>query len=211
MTGVLFELNVRRFSMTHIKSALEIALEKTDTIKSDKSALAAAGGREEGKKLASAFFQNPGMDVAKELKGTPEEKLSAVKEGFFQVVLANLTLPRDEEDVKKLDPIAAALGVLVENRGQINSLKAQLSRFFRQWLDDKNHLDEALQQQLGPMLRQKEAQLARQIGRPVKIDPKSDPDYLKAYSKNMGNLESQYGEALAQAKGDLTALFEKAK
>jgi hypothetical protein len=197
--------------MTHIKSALEIALEKTDTIKSDKSALIAAEGREEGKKLASAFFQNPGMDLAKELKGISPEKLSAVKDGFFQVVLANLTLPRDEEEIKKLDPIAAALGILVESKGRINTLKTQLSQFFSQWLDDKNHLDEALRQQFEPILRQKEAQLARQIGRSVKIDPKTDPDYLKAWSKNMGNLESQYGNALAQAKKDLAELFEKAK
>jgi hypothetical protein len=197
--------------MTHIKSALEIALEKTDTIKSDKSALIAAESKEEGKKLASAFFQNPEMDLAKELKGIIPEKLSAVKEGFFRVVLANLTLPRDEEEIKKLDSIAAALEILMENRRQINTLKTQLSQFFSQWLDDKNRLDAVLQQQFDPILKQKEAQLARQIGRPVKIDPKSDPDYMKAYSKNMGNLESQYGNALAQAKKDLTALFEKAK
>ena len=88
--------------MTLIKSALELAMEKTDGIKSDKSSLAAAEGKEEGKKLAGAFFQNPGMDLAGELKKLPKEKLSAIKEGFLQIVLANLVLPRDEEDIKKL-------------------------------------------------------------------------------------------------------------
>ena len=196
--------------MTFIKSALEIALEKTDGIKGDKSALAAAEGKDEGRKLASAFFQDPpGMDLAGALKNIPADRLSAVKEGIFSVVLANLILPRDEEDIKNLDPLSAALEILIKDKAQIKTLKSQLAGFFKQWLDDKKQLEEALRQQLGPMLKQKEAQLARQLGRAVRIDPRTDPDYMKAYNKNMGNLESQYASALAQAKEDIAALLEK--
>ncbi|MDR1931681.1 MAG: hypothetical protein LBQ57_02550 [Spirochaetales bacterium] len=193
--------------MTHIRSALEIALEKTDDIKSDKSALAAAEGKEEGKKLASAFFQNPSMDLGGALKNIAADKLPAVKEGFVQVILANLILPRNEEDIKKLDPAAAALLVLTGNKASISSLKSQILKFFRQWLDDRKHLDETLRRQLGPMLKQKEAQIARQLGRPVKIDPLSDADYMKAYNKNMGNLENQYAGALTRVKEDVTAML----
>jgi hypothetical protein len=193
--------------MTFIKSALEIALEKTDNIKSDKSALAVAEGREEGKKLASAFFREPGMDLAGALKNIPREKLSAVKEGFFQVILANLILPRDEEDMKKLDPTIAALEVLAGGGGRIKALKTQIVQFFRQWLEAKKHLDESLHRQLGPLLKQKEAQIAQQLGRSVRIDPRTDPDYMKAYNKNMGSLESQYGSALSQAKQDIAAMM----
>ena len=194
--------------MTHIRSALEIALEKTDGIKSDKSSLAAAEGKEEGKKLASAFFQDPGMDLAGALKNLAKEKLPAVKEGFFQIILANLVLPRDEADIKKLDAIAGALGILTGKKADIASLSTQLAGFFRQWLDDKKHLDEALRQQLGPLLKQKEAQIAQQYGRPVRIDPRTDPDYMKAYNTNMGSLEERYAGALAQAKEDIAAMLE---
>ena len=192
--------------MAQIKSALEIALEKTDGIKSDKSSLAAAEGKEEGKKLASTFFQNPGMDLAGALKNMPREKLPAVKEGFFQVILANLVLPRDEEDIKQLGAITSALGILTGKKTHIAHFAEQLTGFFRQWLEDKKHLDEALRQQLGPLLKQKEAQLAQQLGRPVRIDPRTDPDYMKAYNKNMGNLESRYSEALTQAKEEIAAM-----
>ena len=195
--------------MTHIKSALEIALAKTDSIKSDKLALSAAEGREEGKKLASAFFQNSEMDLAKELKNLPEEKLSAAKEGFFQIVFANIVLPRDEKDIKILDPIAKALGILTGKTSQVDTLKNQLAQFFAQWLGDKKQLEEAIWQKLGPMMKQKEEQVSRQMGRQVKIDPKSDPDYMKAYNANIGNLESQYGSALAQAKEDLAAMMKE--
>ena len=193
--------------MTHIRSALEIALEKTDGIKSDKSALAAAEGKEEGKKLASSFFQNPGMDLAVALKNLPKEKLSAVKEGFSQVILANLVLPRDDADIKKLDAIAAALGILTGKKADISSFMTQLAGFFRQWQEDKKNLDEALRQQLGPLLKQKEAQIAQQYGRPVRIDPRTDPDYMKAYNRHMGNLEERYAGTLAQAKEDIAAML----
>jgi hypothetical protein len=195
--------------MTYIKSAMEIALEKTSDIKSDRAALAAAEEKEEGKKLASAFFQDPGMDLAEKLKGIAKEKLAAVKEGFFQVVLSNLTLPRDEEDLKKLDPLARALTILTGEKARIAAFKSQLEQFFKQWLDDRKNLGEALRRQLGPVLKQKEAQISRQLGRPVQLDPRTDPEYMKAYNKNMGSLENQYGDALARAKEDISAMLGK--
>ena len=195
--------------MAFIKSALEIALEKTEGIKGDRTALTAAEAKDEGRKLASSFFLNPGMDLAGALKKIPGEKLGAVREGFVSVILANLVLPRGEEDVKAVEPVAAALEVLINDKGRIKTLKAQLAGFFQQWLDDKKQLEEALHQQLGPMLKQKEAQLTRQMGRAVRIDPRSDPDYMKAYNANMGNIENQYAQALNQAKEDIAALLEK--
>jgi hypothetical protein len=197
--------------MTHIRSALEIALEKTGEIKGDKAALAAAKGKEEGQKLASNFFQDPGMDLAGALKNIPKEKFPLVKEGFCQVILANLILPRDEEDLKKFDPIAAALEVLTGDKAQIKEFASQLSQFFRQWLESKKQQDEDIRQQLGPLLRQKEAQLSQQLGRPVRIDPRNDPDYMKAYNRKMGDLENQYGSALAQAKEDLAAMLAESR
>ena len=193
--------------MTFIKSALELALEKTEGIKSDKTALTAAEAKDEGKKLASSFFLDPKTDLAGALKNIPPERLSAVKEGIFSVILANLILPREEEDIKSLDPVIAALEILLKDKSHIKTLKTQLTGFYKQWLNDKKQLDENLRQQLGPILKQKEMQLARQLGRAVRIDPRTDPDYMKAYNKNMGQLESHYSGALAQAKEDIAAMM----
>ena len=197
--------------MSHIKSAWEIALEKTGDIKSDKSAVIAAEGREEGKRLASSFFQDPSFDLAGKLKELPREKLIPVKDGFFQVVTANLTLPRDEADLARVEPIGRALETILKDKAQVKYLVEQISQFFKQWLSDKKNLAETLMKQLAPMLRQKEAQLARQVGRPVKMDPMSDPEFAKAFNQNMGSLEARYGEVLARVKQELAALFEKSK
>ncbi len=195
--------------MALIKSALEIALEKTGDIKGDKAALALAAGLEEGKRLASAFFQDPGTDVAGRLKEIPRERLAAVREGFFGVVSANLTLPRDEEDLAKLEVIGRALEAVIKDRNGVRYLRDQLVQFFQQCVADRKNLAEAIMKQLQPSLRQKEAQLARQVGRPVKIDPMADPDFAKAFNQNMGGLESRYGEVLARVKTELAAMFEK--
>lgn len=195
--------------MALIKSALEIALERTNDIKSDKNALFQAEGREEGKRLASAFFQDPSLDLAAKFKEVSRDRLSAVREGFFQIVTANLTLPRDEIDLPQLEPIGKALEAVIKDRRSLNQLREQLSHFFQQFLKDRKELAEAVVQQLGPVLRQKEAQISQQMGRPIRIDPMSDPDFAKAYNQNMGNLESRYTEILSQVKAQLTEMFEK--
>lgn len=197
--------------MALIKSAWEIALEKTEGIKGDKASLVAASGKEEGKRLASRFFADPSSDLTQAWKEIPRERLGFVKEGFFQVVLSQLTLPRTEEDLARLEPMARALEYVIKDKGKIKYLKQQLAQFLKQCLDDKKQLSDAIMKQLGPVLKQKEAQLARQYGRPVRIDPMSDPDYAKAYNQNMGNLDGRYGEVLAQVKGELTELFEQSK
>jgi phage-related tail protein len=197
--------------MSFIKSALEIAMEKTEGIKGDKTALAAAAGKEEGKKLASAFFADPTMDAAKKFKEFPADRLPWIKEGFFGVVLANLTMPRDEADIARLEPIGAALEAVIRDKSQVKEIKKQLGQFFKKCIEDRKHLADALVKQLAPMIRQKEAQLAKQMGRPIKIDPKADPDFAKAYNQNMGNLESRYSEVLAQVKAELSEMFEKSK
>ncbi len=195
--------------MALIKSALEIALEKTNDIKGDKGSLVTAEGREEGKRLASAFFQDPGLDLAGRFREIPRDRLPAVREGFFQIVTANLTLPRDDGSLDQLEVVGKALEAVIKDRGGLRRLRDQLGQFFRQFLEDRKNLAEAVLKQLSPALRQKEAQISRQMGRQVRIDPMADPDFVKIYNQNMGNLESRYGEVLGRVKAELTGMFEK--
>jgi len=187
--------------MALIKSALEIALEKTNDIKGDKGSLVTAEGREEGKRLASAFFQDPGLDLAGRFREIPRD--------FFQIVTANLTLPRDDGSLDQLEVVGKALEAVIKDRGGLRRLRDQLGQFFRQFLEDRKNLAEAVLKQLSPALRQKEAQISRQMGRQVRIDPMADPDFVKIYNQNMGNLESRYGEVLGRVKAELTGMFEK--
>lgn len=48
--------------------------------------------------------------------------------------------------------------------------------------------------------------MAARMGRPVRIDPMSDPEFAAFYKQNVGQMKAQYQGALDQAKDDLAAL-----
>ncbi len=154
--------------MAYIKSALEIALEKTEGIKGDKTALRNASAKEEGKKLASAFFSDPTLDLEKKFKSYPKEEQPFVREGFVQILFSNLVLPREERELSRLDAIVKALEVLLPDKGNLKVLKSQIQQFFKHCLEDRKRLTEALNKQLGPLIRQKEQELSQRLGRPVR-------------------------------------------
>ncbi len=78
---------------------------------------------------------------------------------------------------------------------------------FKHFLEDRKRLTEALTKQLAPLIRKKEQELSAQLGRPVRIDPYSDPDFAKAYNQHMGKLEEQYNQALSDLKQQLLELL----
>jgi hypothetical protein len=192
--------------MALIKSALEIALEKTQNIQGDKKAVAAQESRDAGKKLASAYFSDTSIDLDRMFKEHPAERQAWVKEGFYHAMFANLGLPKDLKDVERLDPVFKALDYISRDKGRLKLLKQQLGQIFKQFIEDRERLSEAIAKQLKPLLKQKEEQLARKYGRAVRIDPLTDPEYVKAYNQNMAQLEDHYGQALDQARQEIGRL-----
>ena len=72
--------------MTEIKSALEIALERTKDIKGDKETILANERTNDGKRIASRFL-NPNEEKSepeKELKQFGSQEGRFVREGFFK-------------------------------------------------------------------------------------------------------------------------------
>ncbi|MDA3958040.1 hypothetical protein [Oceanispirochaeta sp.] len=99
--------------MGKIKSALELAMEKTADLKTDKQAVKKNMITREGKVSASGFLENPvHSDLKEKLKSLKGEELGWFKTGAAETILANMTLPRMEADLSKLPPLSNALVVL---------------------------------------------------------------------------------------------------
>ena len=91
--------------MGKIKSALELAMEKTADLKTDKTAVKKKEVNREGKVTLSHHLDNPGKsELADKLKFYKGEELEWFKTGAMETILANLTLPRLEMDLNKLVP-----------------------------------------------------------------------------------------------------------
>ena len=187
--------------MGKIKSALELALEKTADLKTDKKAIKKNMMIREGKVSVSTFLEDPEKsEFVDKMRFYKDEELSWFKEGAMETILANLTLPQVESDIKKLIPLNAGLAIASGNKEETESMFEQLNQLFTQYLSNLDQLEASLKQQYEPQLRQKEQQLAQQSGQEVHLTPEQDPEFIKILSEQISRMDQQYHEVLKQAK-----------
>lgn len=191
--------------MAEIKSALEIALAKTEGMKTDRSKIAAKQFKIEGRKSALAFIEDKITDseLKKTLKKHKGEEKSAFLLGASESFLSYVKLPVDDEYKETYDKASKGLSVISENPSEVTQMLGQLGQFFDQYLQNRKQMESQLTAQFEPILKQKEEALLARTGSRIKLDPMDDPDFQKAYSQNMGNLSQNYTDALNQAKDQL--------
>jgi hypothetical protein len=206
--------------MAMIKSALELALEKTKDMKVDPAAIEAAELKQEGKKAAGLFLEDPASsDLAKKLSACPKEKRGSLKQGMSEVLLSQIQLPTNEQSLGKLERVLAGYLCLTEGSGllggplggamaekKVQAVFQQLQAFFKQYIDDMKQVELAIKKQWAPKLREKERQMAARMGRDVRIDPMQDPEFAAFYKQNVSALREQYEAAMEKAKTELVAI-----
>lgn len=198
--------------MALIKSALEIALERTKDLKADPKALAANEARLEGKKLAGEYLSDPAeVDFPARFGSFSKDKKEYAREGAFEVFTSRIQLPTSAaaDPDTELVPIAAGLKALNTapfGEKRIQGTFDQLGGFLKQYLEDAKKVEEAIRKQYAPRLKMKEQEMSARMGRPVRIDPMNDPDFAAFYKQNVGQMRDQYQSALDKAKADLAAL-----
>jgi hypothetical protein len=195
--------------MARIKSALELALEKTESIKGDKSSIEQHELKQEGKRIAGAFLENLDINYIEEaLKKFPKDKQETIKRGIFELLMATVQLPTSKDDLKKLEAIGKALSLIVPGK-QAGILYMQLQQLFTRYLSEVEQYDQLIRRQYAPKLRQKEEELSRRLGREIKLDPFQDPEFVNFYNQNMNALKSHYQDAVDQGREQIRVLFEE--
>jgi hypothetical protein len=192
-----------------IKSALEIAMENSKSIEANKDLVESNRLRDEGKKLVGKVLEDAAFDLKTALKAFDGPSVKIVKEGFLQSLLANLVLPVDEFAMKSPKRIGDAVSSIVSDTRKISMIFSQLDGFFKEYLGERKRLAEAIERQYAPKLKKKEEEMSRQMGRPVKINPASDPEYLSMVRQYLNQLDVKYGEVLDGAKEEIRTVFSK--
>jgi hypothetical protein len=195
--------------MGHIKSAFEIAMENVKDIQGDKELVEANRLKDEGKKLVSKLLDDPGFDLKSALKAYDARQGRLVREGLLQSLLANLVLPLDEFGMKDLKRLGDAVAAAVSDARKVGMIFSQLDGFFKEYLGERKRLADAVEKQYAPRLRKKEEELSRQMGRPVKVNPASDPEFQNLVRNYLAQLDEKYGGVLEGAKQEIRGIFEK--
>lgn len=197
--------------MGQIKSALEIALEKTKDLKPDFVSMEINSLKQEGKKLTGEFLNNPTeFNLSQAVKKYDKDKVKHVREGAFEVLSARIQLPvthaADTDDAFVI--LAKGFAALSpENEKRIDTMFKQLADFIKRYIEDISNMENSIRKQYEPKLKRKEQEYSARTGQIVHIDPMSDPEFVSFYQQNAGKLKAQYQAALDHAKEELAALL----
>lgn len=192
--------------MAQIKSALELALERTRDIKGDKEALESKKFREEGMKIA-ARAQEGEADAAAALAKYSGKEREWVREGLRSVLNQAVALPSGESAIDRLRLLAPLFHALSSRPEEIDGIINELADFLGQYLGQKDQLLEAVRKQAEPKLRQKEEALYQQSGRRVRLTVESDPELSKYLSMNLDKMNAQYEQALEGIRAEIRNLL----
>ena len=157
--------------MGEIKSALELALERTKDVKSDKSQITKQKAEEEGKKTAAGFLSDlPSEKISSEklkdlLKIKKNEELEYFKKGFAALLLSNLKLPDEEINRELLTKLTEGFTVLSGKKKEIAYIFNQTEAFFNQYIQNKNDLTENLKNQFASKLQERRSSSKRTVWR----------------------------------------------
>jgi len=197
--------------MAIIKSAWELALEKTASLEADPVKIRRDMKIKEGRQLAANLLMDIDVkkeDTQKKYEAYPKEDKPLIKEGMALALLSNLALPRNplfKEDFLNI----LALGAIISDEDeQVTSLLTQVEGFFSQYLQNQEDLIERMKEQFGPHLEQKQAQLRQQYGPNFVLRPEQDPEFMKLLDRNLAQLDEQYNAILDQAKDQLKELLK---
>jgi hypothetical protein len=194
--------------MGRIKSALEIALERTESVKSDKTGIEQFETKQQGKRLANEFLAgDASLEAA--IEKCPRDQQSALKQGIFDVLLAQIALPSVKDDAKKIETVGKGLQTIIGDH-RFGATYKQFIQAMTQYLSDAAQYEEAIKRQYAPKLRQKEEDLSRRLGRQVRIDPFQDPEFVAFYNQNMTALKANYQGMVDHVREQAALLFAKA-
>jgi len=196
--------------MAEIKSALEIALERTESVKTDKASIGQFEAKQLGKRLANAWLEKPEKNLEDEIKKHPKDQFESIKQGLYDVLIPQITLPASEEDLPRIEAIGKALRFLLSNEN-FNNMYKQLIQVLSQYLNEVSQYDQLIRQQYAPKLRQKEEELSRRMGREVRLDPFQDPEFIAFYNKNLSALKENYQTVVNQVRDEAIKIWNEGK
>jgi hypothetical protein len=191
--------------MALIKSALELALERTEGLSVDKEELRRKELFNQGRVAAAkALEEGAGhleTQLAAQEKALKKDEYHLFAEGVVENLLSRIMLASDAAATAALGRAAELLDKAT--RGKALDGLQKISGMLQQYGTEVGQLKQAITQQLGPQLRQR----AQQAGaNPATYVMERDPAYLKVLAENLEPLRAEYQAGLDQVKAEIKAL-----
>ena len=192
--------------MALLKSAWEIALEKTEGIKADPEKITRDLRINEGKRLAGTYLteiESEGKELQAALASKSGDELVLLKQGIASTVVMNVALPQSTEYEERMKKIHHIVELMDGKESDTVSLINQISQFMGKYIEARDSLLERARQQYQPVFEQKREQMMQKYGRASNMSMDQDPEFIQMLQKHFAQLSQQYQQVLDQAKTQL--------
>ena len=195
-------------AMGKIKSAWEIALEKTEGITIDKEKMKYQSDVEKARKAAGSYMLADKADDEAFITNLKDIDPKAMKEGLLMTADANISLPESEEgNEERFRRIKTIIAIASDNNSNALALTDELIGFLNQYPLHRKDLVEKMKAQYKPILDEKSEKLSKQYGQDIHLSYESDKEFMEAASKNLERLENQYQQTVRNAKAQLKQMI----
>ncbi len=192
--------------MGKIKSALELAMERTENIAVDEEKIRQREEDERIKRIAGEYLAKEENDDAI-LKRLDDFDDDALRRSLRTVLVTSLSLPAydaAEDRYSRLEKIMRR--VLKDDKSHLELYKEVL-RMLSEYPKRRKELIDAIEKQLEPALMQKSQEMSKRLGRQISLTIEDDKEALEILEKNLEQLEKQYSQGLEAAKKRLEKAF----
>jgi len=187
--------------MARIKSAWELALEKTENLHVDLDKIKKDNTIKLGRKICGLYINDIDYSMEK-FKSVYEKETDKtnLKEGIINSLLINLSLPKDLSFDTTIDKIVEIIEFLKDDSDELAGTLNQIKEFFKQYLNHQDELVNQMKEQFAPVLKQKQEQLKQQYGADYTYSAEQDKEFMKLLDDNLQKLDAQYDETLNNVK-----------
>jgi hypothetical protein len=183
--------------MARIKSAWEIALEKTQDIEIDEAKYRSDTLEREGMALAGGYLNNTDQKidvVAAKFASYSKEDLPIVRRGMVGTILSNISLPSDDIYQMRFDRTTDLVNLVTKGDMQAMGLMQQIGDFLKQYIDAKTAFVDRMKEQIQQAME----------NNPEGVN---SAQYSQLISQNLKKMDAQYGEALENTKQSLKQIL----
>jgi hypothetical protein len=194
--------------VAEIKSTLELALEKAQRFGvASREELQRERYLEQGRQLAVQYLAaEEEMALEAEVAKLPPEAQAPARDAIKEVLLRNISLPKDGELDNRLSRALAGLLLVASNKKAMLRLKTEVEQLLQNYLTARNSAYQQLKNSFLHSLNSVTRALEQQYQQKVRVEAEHLPQFQEEWRKFQGSLMSQFEPVLEDRKNKMLNL-----
>jgi hypothetical protein len=191
--------------MGDMKSSWQIAMEKAEKLgKVSPEELNSIKYVPEGNRIASQYLQDDKSDLMAETAKFPAAEVAKyVKKGIDEILLRNISLPHNEEDMRRTNRAMAGLRLIKENKKQLESVLGLINNLVNQYQLALKQTYEEFKKKAEMTIQQASRGARPQRGDQMPLEQRLQLQIQEEWRQIHGELDAQYGKALDEHKQNI--------